>query len=1778
MKLFNLRSAKRNVLLLMMLLMAAVAGAVPAKPGLTRILTKSDGTTVTARLVGDEHGHFWLGQDGKSYTVGNEGVASVVDAEAIKAKASVRRQQANARRAKRLAPRKVGEVGSITGQKKGLIILVNFKGTSFKSANNNALYQRIANEVNFSYGDFKGSMYDYFYAQSDGQFQLTFDVVGPVTVSNTQSYYGGNDSNGDDLHPGAMVIEALLAADSSVNYADYDWDGDGEVEQVYVVYAGQGEADGGSANTIWPHEWELSSAAQYGDGSGAQTLDGVTIDTYACGGELNGSGNIAGIGTMCHEFSHCLGYPDFYDTDYSGGQGMFEWDLMDSGSYNDDGYRPAGYTSYERWVAGWREPIELTSTQQISNMPALVNSGAQSYIIYNQGNRNEYFLLENRQKTGWDTDVPGAGLLILHVDYNETAWSSNTPNDTPSHQRMTWIAADNEYQYTTYQGSKYYTTSGAANDPFPYGSVNAFNKSTTPAAKFYNKNSDNTYYLDSSIENITQNSNGTVSFKFVGVSNVATPTFSPKAGRYSEAQTVTISCETSGSTIYYTLDGTAPTTSSSVYSQPLTISETTTVKAIAVADGEESATATAKYTIGQSTSNPDATTFRLVSSVDDLEPGMRYIIACGSKATAAGALNSTYLGNVSVTVSNDVITIGSGVAVFVLEGDQDTGWTFQNESTDEYLYATAAKSVKYSSDEELWTLSNGNDGVVMTYGSFGTMLYNSSSPRFTTYTSTPTTSMIQANLYMEESSAMPTIPEPFIVAEESLTFSTTVGTPATKTFEVLTEGLTEDVTLTLSDANNVFSLGQNTIGSTVADANVSVTFSPTTAGTFTATVTLISAGAEPATVTLTGTATDVTTPVDPTGGETLLYEGVSDYSSENDGTQPLTTSSSYLDYSGWIDLTKVFAGGTSNSYKEGEGGCLKLGSGSAIGSLTTGSLAINGNATLTFYLKKYSTDTGNLNVTVTGATADVTQFTPSSSWTQCTVNLTNGNGQVTITFATTSKRAYLDEITLITAGGDTPVQKEDITLTFTPSQATATLGETFTAPVLTIEPDDLSVTYSSSNEQVATVDAQTGAVTLVAEGSTVITASFAGNDNYNPAEASYTLTIVSNTTGNGSQDSPYTVADVNLLFANNQVPADNVYVQGIVSQITEFNTTYHNATYYISDNGTTTDQFFVFRGKYLNGEDFTSGDQLQEGDAVVVYGTLTTYNTTNEFAKDNYLVSLVRPAVTLDQSAATVEEGSTVSLTATVENASGATVTWMSDDEDVATVSDGVVTGVAAGTATITASITANGHTYSATCEVTVTSATNPDDPTGGEILLYEGVSGYTSAGDGSQALTASSGNLDYSGWSDLTKVYAGGTTKAYPEGDGGCLKLGTGSAIGSITTGSLALSGNGTLTFYLKQYGTDTGKLNVWVEGAVADVTQFTPSSSWTQCIVNLIDGNGQVTITFATTSKRAYLDEITLITAGGDTPVQKEDIDLQFTEPMATANLDEPFTAPELIIEPSDLAVTYSSSNEQVATVDAQTGVVTLVAEGTTVITASFAGDDDYNPAEASYTLTVSSGTTPVDPTGGETLLYEGLSGYDISSDSSTALETDDDNLDYSGWDSFTKVYAGGMSNSYIQGEGGCLKLGSSKAEGSMTTGTLAIEGKATLTFYLKKYGTDSGVLNVTVTGATADVTQFTLGEDWTQCTVNLTHGTGEVTITFTTSGGRAYMDEIKVITVSNVPVPGDVDDNGTPEDADLQLLVDYLLGKPVQGVVNPDVDGDGEVSLKDVTKLVNIMQGLE
>lgn len=523
------------------LLLAVTAFAIPAKR-VWRTMPLTDGTTISALLVGDENGHWYVDENGKTLAKNSEGKLYYLTAEQSETMKNRRLNRAHKNNNRRIARRETamakasngkkkafGVPTELIGSKKGLVILVNFSDKTMLPKHTLSVFEERFNKEGYNAPGYIGSVHDYFYDQSYGKFDLTFDVIGPLTVSKSHSYYGGNDNYGDDSHPCELVIEALKLADKAVNFADYDWDGDGEVDQVFVIYAGTGEAASDVEDDIWPHEWALSEGASYGDGTGAQTLDGVKIDTYAVSCELGSTTTIDGIGTACHEFSHCLGYADLYDTDYSGGQGMMSWDLMDSGSYNgpnQHGEVPAAFTSFERWWAGWLDFIELDSPTYITDMPAL-NDEPVAYKITNNAHPDEYYLLENRQAKRWDSytagngNGTGHGMLILHVDYDKSVWQQNAPNDIASRQRMTYFAADNSYGTLVNigNGMKAYSATYAqlAGDPFPgTGGHTAFTDETKPAATLYNPNTDGSKCMHKPITDITESSDGLISFTFMG--------------------------------------------------------------------------------------------------------------------------------------------------------------------------------------------------------------------------------------------------------------------------------------------------------------------------------------------------------------------------------------------------------------------------------------------------------------------------------------------------------------------------------------------------------------------------------------------------------------------------------------------------------------------------------------------------------------------------------------------------------------------------------------------------------------------------------------------------------------------------------------------------------------------------------------------------------------------------------------------------------------------------------------------------------------------------------------------------------------------------------------------------------------------------------------------------------------------------------------------------------------------------------------------------------------
>ena len=485
--------------------------AVPAKRGVWCSLSLVDGTEVKAQLVGDEFLHYYVSEDGTKY-VQDEATGlyrKMTDEVATRRRSAVRRAQAQGRQKRML--RKAQASNAFQGTKKGLIILAEFTDSKFKSGHDLALYKRIANEVNYSDNNFRGSIKDYFKAQSHGLFELDFDVAGICQLQHTYAYYGKN-SNDNDVRAGQMVAEACLwAHEHGTDFSKYDWDGDGEVDQVFVLYAGHGEASyDKDPDTIWPHMHYLS-ASDYGK---ALSLDGVTVDTYACSSELNGDGDLDGIGTFCHEFSHCMGFPDLYDTSYAGWFGMGDFDLMCSGSYNGDSKCPAGYSAYEKAECGWLTLKDMTNIEQETSIAGVqpMSADGDAYIIKNKGHEDKYYILENRQKTGWDSYLPASGLMITHVDYDADIWDWNMPNTSGKYEDANGNTKTNDHQrLTIFRAGKSTDEYGDASDLYPYGSNNSLTATSSPAATLHNTNSDGSNYMHIDINNIAVKS-GKASF------------------------------------------------------------------------------------------------------------------------------------------------------------------------------------------------------------------------------------------------------------------------------------------------------------------------------------------------------------------------------------------------------------------------------------------------------------------------------------------------------------------------------------------------------------------------------------------------------------------------------------------------------------------------------------------------------------------------------------------------------------------------------------------------------------------------------------------------------------------------------------------------------------------------------------------------------------------------------------------------------------------------------------------------------------------------------------------------------------------------------------------------------------------------------------------------------------------------------------------------------------------------------------------------------------------
>lgn len=494
---------KRNLLLICTLLMALGVSAAPAYPGLITT-TQPDGTTIEYYLHGDEYFSYRTSTDGYLLAENEDGyleyaemldgqgivpmgvvahnelmrsineqtyLAGLQKAEEISVPLKSAYVSARAKSPVRMPEERKCTSFTLTGSPKVLIILVSFKDKKFTTSAQN--FKNMANQQNYSGNYGTGSIADYFKECSFGQFTPTFDVLGPYVLPNNADYYGKQTSSQHDQNPGQMVIDACsLAEQAGADLSIYDNDNDGIIDNVFIYFAGNNQAEGGGDNTIWPHRSSVSSPA---------TFSGKKISDYACTSEFSGTGSqMCGIGTFCHEFSHVLGLPDFYDTDYDkGANPMGSWDLMTNGNYNNDGRTPPTHTAYERFMLKWLKPIPLTNDpsedcEGIYHLKSLLSSNT-AYIISKTKsnlngvapNPNEFFMLEYRKMEGhgnsyWHSGGLGQGLLITHIKYNSATWNNNKPNNDRN---------DLGYEIVL---PKWKSTYSGQEDLFPYPNDNVY--------------------------------------------------------------------------------------------------------------------------------------------------------------------------------------------------------------------------------------------------------------------------------------------------------------------------------------------------------------------------------------------------------------------------------------------------------------------------------------------------------------------------------------------------------------------------------------------------------------------------------------------------------------------------------------------------------------------------------------------------------------------------------------------------------------------------------------------------------------------------------------------------------------------------------------------------------------------------------------------------------------------------------------------------------------------------------------------------------------------------------------------------------------------------------------------------------------------------------------------------------------------------------------------------------------------------------------------------------
>ena len=447
-----------------MLAAASTASAVPAYPGLLE-RTLDDGSTVMVKMYGDEFFSYLTDENGFILEQNNNSLKYKLDAGArvlatpqlveqmrVSSEATAPVKALRASQMQRMASLdKKGQSNFCTlGDVHFCVLLVQYDDVKFNSPTIKADMEDMLNGANYTKNGCKGSIREYYINSSGGKFTPTFDVYDVITLPKTSAYYTSEGTGiGRYNNIQEMVKTTIQLADDQVDFSQYQNVRFGECDAVIIFYAGYGQADTADTSCIWPHQGSVIYNDVY--------ADDVQIASYCVFNELNGGahyrnkdGAIAGIGTPIHEFGHVMGLPDLYDPNYAVKSTPSNWSVFDMGPYLGDGYCPPAFSAYERYLCNWLDYEQIAEgthyeLKNLNDSNRALRINVESTL--DPTSNNEYWVLESRSKSGWDEYIPGQGMLIWHIDYSQSFWTSNRVNSTESRKRCCILSADGSANY-----------------------------------------------------------------------------------------------------------------------------------------------------------------------------------------------------------------------------------------------------------------------------------------------------------------------------------------------------------------------------------------------------------------------------------------------------------------------------------------------------------------------------------------------------------------------------------------------------------------------------------------------------------------------------------------------------------------------------------------------------------------------------------------------------------------------------------------------------------------------------------------------------------------------------------------------------------------------------------------------------------------------------------------------------------------------------------------------------------------------------------------------------------------------------------------------------------------------------------------------------------------------------------------------------------------------------------------------------------------------------------